>query len=289
MSTEPFLVTARGARGLSADQLRGPGFVRPSRGVRIPTPTPDPERAMRSAAILAAPPAAVLADVAAARVWGLPLPPRIGLHIDDHPVTVAVPPDVARPQRRGVRGRRLRLPPEHVTEVAGQRVTTPARTWIDCAELVALEPLVAMGDFALHEALATPMDLRTMVGWARRRRGVVNARYALTLVDARAESPGESLVRVHLMLGSVPQPECNIDIVVRGEWLARADLAWPAQRVIVEYDGLVHLDEQRRRSDAQRRNLLQEAGWLVIVFTAADLKRPWTMAPMVLNALRARS
>jgi very-short-patch-repair endonuclease len=75
---------------------------------------------------------------------------------------------------------------------------------------------------------------------------------------------------------------------VRGEWLARADLAWPAQRVIVEYDGLVHLDEQRRRSDAQRRNLLQEAGWLVIVFTAADLKRPWTMAPMVLNA-RARS
>jgi very-short-patch-repair endonuclease len=87
----------------------------------------------------------------------------------------------------------------------------------------------------------------------------------------------------------VPRPSCNVDIVVDGEWLARADLAWPAQHVIVEYDGIVHLDERQRRHDAARRNLLQDAGWLVIVFTARDLNRPEAMAALVRSALRART
>ncbi len=90
------------------------------------------------------------------------------------------------------------------------------------------------------------------------------------------------------MLAGVPRPECNVDIVVNGEWLARADLAWRKARLIVEYDGAVHLSEEQRRSDAARRNLLQAAGWLVIVFTANDLRRPWLMASMVKRALRER-
>jgi very-short-patch-repair endonuclease len=86
----------------------------------------------------------------------------------------------------------------------------------------------------------------------------------------------------------IPRPVCNLDIVVEGEWLARADLAWPENRVIVEYDGAVHLDERQRRADAARRNLLQDAGWLVITFTAADLRRPWAMANLVRSALNSR-
>jgi very-short-patch-repair endonuclease len=93
-------------------------------------------------------------------------------------------------------------------------------------------------------------------------------------------------VRCLLVLGGVPSPSCNYDVIVDGEWLARADIAWPEYRVIVEYDGIVHLAERQRRHDAARRNLLQDAGWLVIVFTAADLRHPEAMAEMVKSALR---
>ena len=51
-------------------------------------------------------------------------------------------------------------------------------------------------------------------------------------------------------------------------------MAWIDERVILEYDGAVHLEERQRRRDAQRRNMLQEAGWMIITVTADDLRTP---------------
>ncbi len=245
--------------------------------------------ARTDAALLVAPPEALLCDVSAAAHWGLPLPPWIALSQESRPVAVAVRAGSGRPQRVGVRGRRLLLPAEHVMDSRGHRVTTAARTWVDCAELIPLQYLVAMGDVVVRRELASTDDLAAVVRWARGRRGVRSARVALPILDGRAESPGESWLRCHLVLCGVPRPSCNYDVVVDGEWLARADIAWPERRVIVEYDGIVHLAERQRRHDAARRNLLQEAGWLVIVFTAADLRHPEAMADMVKSALRRRA
>ncbi len=169
------------------------------------------------------------------------------------------------------------------------RATSPARTWLDCAALIPFGHVVAMGDALLHRRLATMVDVSRMVAWGRRRRVIVLARQAAPLLDAGSESPGESLVRVELILAGIRRPACNVDILDRGGFIARADIAWVEERVIVEYDGAVHLGERQRRHDAARRNLLQEAGWLVIVFTADDLKRPWAMCALVAAALRERS
>lgn len=278
-----FAVTASGAPGLSADDVRSRRFVAPSRGVRFEADIDDVPLARASAAIVVAADDAMLCDTSAARHVGLPLPPWIGL-VDDLPVGVAVPAGTGRPQRRGVRGRRLLLPAEHVIEHQGLRMTSVARTWVDCAPLIPVDHLVAMGDAALHMRLTSERDLRRMVAWAHRRRGVVRARQAVRLLDGRAESPGESLTRVALMLCGIPRPEVNLNIVEGGRWLARVDMAWPEHRVIVEYDGRVHLPEDQRRKDALRRNLLQQAGWTVIVFTAADLRHPERMAAIVRSA-----
>ncbi|MDO8308345.1 MAG: DUF559 domain-containing protein [Actinomycetota bacterium] len=258
----------------------------PSRGVRFPVDPADPAAARTLAAVITAPEASVVCDTSAARVWHLPLPPWIGLAPIDRPVAVAVAAGTSRQRRNGVRGRRLRLPATHCEVVNGMTVTTPARTWLDCAQFLPAEHVVAMGDQVLRRQLATAQDLDSLIRWARGRRGVRTARAALPMLDGRAESPGESLTRCALRLGGIPRPECNIDIISDGEWLARADLAWPDFRVIVEYDGAVHLSEGQRRHDARRRNLLQEAGWTVIVFTAADLKDPAEMAALVWSAIR---
>jgi len=287
--SRPFLVTAQGAPGLTAAQVRHVRFPKTSRGVRLGSGASLAAPALEEAALIGTPPDATLCDVSAARRWGLPLPPWIGLEIDDAPVAVAVGRGDCRQRRQGVRGRRLELPDEHVTERDGVRLTVPCRTWLDCAELIPLEHVVAMGDVVVRRGLASQGALAAMVKWGRGRRGVICARRALPLLDPDAESPSESLVRCHLVLDGIPRPVCNLDIIVDGEWIARADLAWPGQRVIVEYDGAVHLNERQRRSDAARRNLLQEAGWLVIVFTATDLGRPSRMSDLVRSALRSRA
>jgi hypothetical protein len=283
-----FLVSAEGGGGLTRGQIRSTRFQRTSRGVVVRRELADDDAVADQAVLIGCRADAVFSDVSAAALWDLPLPPWIGLERRARSRSVAVPATQARPKRAGVSGRRLRLPEAHVCVRGDVRLTNPARTWVDCAAVMPIEHLVAMGDAVLRRGLSTPGELATMVAWARARRGVVSARQALPLLDPRSESPGESLARAHLRLAGVPAPVCNLDIVWNGEWLARVDMAWPKERVIVEYDGAVHLGEQSRRDDAARRNLLQQAGWYVIVLTARDLRQPWALCAMVTSALSAR-
>ena len=126
-----------------------------------------------------------------------------------------------------------------------------------------------------------------MVTWGRGRRGVAFARLSLPHLDPSSESPGESLARAYLVLAGVPRPECNADII-GGEWLARADMRWRRGKSLSSMTEQSTSAREQRRADAARRNLLQAAGWLVIVFTANDLRRPWLMANLVNRALRER-
>ena len=281
---QPFLVSRAGGAGLSRAQTRSVRFVSPSPGVRLLRGLGADEQ--RQAAVLGAGSDAVLTDLSAARHWSAPLPPWLRAEPDT--VTVSRPAGGARPERRDTHGRRVQLPDEHVTTHLEVRVTTPQRTWLDCAALVPLVHLVAMGDHLLRHGLATTDELEVIVSWGRRRRGVVTARAALPLLDPRAASPPESVVRAHCLLAGLPRPVCNLDVEHEGVWLARVDLAWPEARLAVEYDGAVHLDEAQRRRDAWRRNAQQRAGWLVITVTADDLRNPALMCRRIAEALSQR-
>jgi Protein of unknown function (DUF559) len=282
-----FLVDDDGGAGLTRKQTRGAGFVAPSRGVRVRRELADDRAVLAEAALVASRPCAVMTDVSAAVAWGAPTPPW--LRERPEKVSVAVPAGSVEPRRAGVRGRRLELPSIHVTTLQGQRITTPGRTWLDCAAQWPLGYVVAMGDWVVHHDLATVDELASLCRWGAGRRGVVQARHALTMIDPMAASPGESLARTVLVTGGVPRPRCNADVLWRGGWIARVDLLWEAEKVVVEYDGIVHLAEDQRRTDAARRNLLQDAGYVVIVFTARDLKHPEAMCATVKGALRRRT
>ena len=111
----------------------------------------------------------------------------------------------------------------------------------------------------------TRLDLQRLLRRYRRRRGVVQLRTLVALVDPRAESQPESWLRWFIVDHGLPCPEPQVWVVVEGQRV-RLDLAYPRARVLVEYDGEeFHTEPEDREHDRCRRQALRDAGWYVIV------------------------
>jgi very-short-patch-repair endonuclease len=109
----------------------------------------------------------------------------------------------------------------------------------------------------------------------------------LVLLDEAAESPAESVVRVTLQRAGIAGFVANRDIYDdRGRWLARADLSFPAHRVIIEYQGDYHRDQDQWRSDRARIARLTAAGWFVLEIAANELHDPRALVRLVRDMLR---
>jgi Protein of unknown function (DUF559) len=76
----------------------------------------------------------------------------------------------------------------------------------------------------------------------------------------------------------------------QGQWLAEPDLAYPAARLAVEYQGADHADPSRLRRDVARHMDLHRAGWQVRYYAGEQVFRhPEVVARDVLAALRRRA
>ncbi|MEL4153715.1 hypothetical protein MTQ22_10545 [Corynebacterium bovis] len=107
------------------------------------------------------------------------------------------------------------------------------------------------------------------------------------LCDWGADSPPETVVRLAcrgLAAGMVTQYE----LVVDGELVSVADLAWPSQRVLVFYDGAHHGGTDQWLADARRSSDLSASGWVVLRLTRRDLRDPVGIRRMVARALGVR-
>ena len=198
-----------------------------------------------------------------------------------------VPRGTVVPRRAGMRLREAHLPLEDRTEYAGLRVLRPARAVADLLRMLPLVEAVVVADAVLHAGLCTSDELHLELSRHARLRGVRGAYRALELSDPAAESPPESRVRLILVsAGLQPVPQYDVRDAA-GSWLARVDLAFPALRVAVEYDGrAVHERADVFTRDRQRQNALVRAGWVVLRFTAADLHAPSALVQTVLAALQ---
>ena len=110
--------------------------------------------------------------------------------------------------------------------------------------------------------------------------GRKNALTALKQVVDGSASPRETAVCMCLCLPyrlggyGFEKPKLNhrIDIPrtlkshVRQTYFV-GDLCWPEHRLVVEYDGSLHMDEDRRASDEARRTVLETMGYTVVAIT----------------------
>ncbi|MFB2597247.1 endonuclease domain-containing protein [Herbiconiux sp. P17] len=104
-----------------------------------------------------------------------------------------------------------------------------------------------------------------------------------------AESRPESHLRLLLVGAGLPEPELNQEIFdSAGRWVARVDMVYRSERVIVEYDGDHHrTDPVQYEKDLRRVETLRDNGWTVIHVRKSGLYR--TPAETLSRVTRALS
>lgn len=176
-----------------------------------------------------------------------------------------------------------------VVDIDGMEVTNAARTVIDCARTLPFDRAVAIGDHALHKGLVTLEELQLRCARLSTVTGIDEARRLIEMIDGRAESPGESRSRLTLVQAGITV-EPQVEIRSRGgSFVGRVDLLVEGC-VVAEFDGRVKYtlggDAERAHWDEKHRHdALQEAGYVVVRLTWADLARPADVVARVRRAI----
>lgn len=276
MLIEPFRGSAAIACGLVTPmELRGPRFRRLFPDVHVASTVEVDRGVLSAAAHLLVEGRGVLCGHSAAEILGASCAPR------GAPAEVLVPGGSQR-SRPGLRVHRGALLDDEATVVGGIAVTTPVRTAYDLGRRRPLVEAVVGVDALSHRH---GFDLVEVLRTSHRHlgaRGSAQLPRVLRLANPLAESPMESRIRLAIVMSGLPVPVLQHPV---GPYLL--DMAYPALRLGIEYDGREHLTQERAMRDLDRQAHLTAAGWWkVLRFRKAEvLARPRTVAARVREQL----
>jgi very-short-patch-repair endonuclease len=250
---------------LTRKQLRERSYRRVVQGVYADPALPFDHRLRCTGVALLLPPGTAIGGHSAAAWHGAPFASA------GDPVTVIRPPALPWKGPREVRVHQSVLADGEIEVRDGVPVSSALRTAWDLAALESTGTAVAALDAMVRAGAVERAQLDQMAASGTGRWGVTRVRRAFPLIDPRAESAPESRVRIALVLAGlepVPQYEIRLDGVLIG----RADLAFPEERLAIEYEGAYHFEGMQIVRDDARIQRLKEAGWRVIRLSAADLR-----------------
>lgn len=270
----PFAVPHALARGLRIGRLSEADLVVPFRGVRSASGALT-HRRLLAAHALRNRDDLVVSHTSALLLWGAPLPRAVERESAIHLSTFGE----IRPRMRHAIAHRLDAARCTTARLDGAVVTDPSTSWVLSAPLLDLDSLVAAGDFLVTgthpfdgaPALATLDGIAEAVDRVPGARRIRRARDALALIRYGSLSRQETLVRLMLARGGLPEPALNHRVVERGRLVAMVDLAFVRERVAVEYESLLHMAPAKFRRDIRKQQELAAAGWTVHRLTSDDV------------------
>jgi len=270
LTKKPFTLDEARRAGLTFSSLRGSAWRRIGTELYCWRDLPENPLLLLSAWSALLPADAVFAGATAAWLWGFDFAPT-------DPVEVIVPASSGIRTRFGLRVRRCRISPAEIVSIKGLHATAMHRTLKDfCSWSPTVDALIAM-DMAIRLGRTDVAALVAHAGSSRLR--------SLASFAAAAESPMETRLRWLLIQAGLPHPQVQTKLRdYEQRFLGRADLYYPGARLILEYDGANHRD--RLVEDNRRQNLLINAGFRLLRFTATDIhQRPEVVVAQVRAAL----
>lgn len=279
----PFTRSQALAAGLTINDLKSDAVQPVLRSTYVASGVPIDHHVRCAAALVSLPPGSSIAGVDAARLFDLPVP-------RSERVQVCLPPNARRrgndlsivQARPGRTLEKVHLPRLNLDIAA----TTPSQLVEECAHL-SLVDAVVLADAIIGwcEKRGTPLLATPLDHWTRRAR----SQRAWRLARPRVESPMETRLRLLLVLAGFPEPVLQHLVRIDGETY-RLDLAYPALKVAIEYDGEHHFaSAAQRRLDRMRDEALHRAGWVIIHVTAHGVHRdPAGTLRRVSNAFATR-
>lgn len=253
-------------------------------------------------------PQAFFAGATAAIIHGIPLPylhhsnvegPPWGAPAEPLDLIVGVHKPRGATRRRGTRGVRLDASLAPVVLVDGMRVMDMPSTWAMLGATLDERDLVVAADHLIriprNPGNFTPPDRgpystrAELAAAIRRRRGAEVLRSALGRARTGAASPRESLLRLILVDDGLPEPVLDHDVYdEHGRFLGCLDLAYPELKIGIEHDGSVHREQRQFERDVARLEQLAEADWLILRFTARDMRGTEVAITQRVRRARAR-
>jgi hypothetical protein len=153
------------------------------------------------------------------------------------------------------------------TEVIGSMLTTnPARTAFDLACRNPTGEAVAAIDALARATRLKVADAELIAERYKGHRNIRRARRALALVDAGAQSPRETWLRLMVIEAGYRRPQTQIPVYGEyGALVAVVDLGWEDLKIALEYEGDHHrTDRGQLRRDIERYEALHAMGWITI-------------------------
>lgn len=211
----------------------------------------------------------------AAYLLGLPGP----LPTEVTPLHVSVAPPQRAARRVGVRAHHLWDEAVSVVD-AGYPVADPASTFCHLSDSRSADDLVVLGDALVRpdgegrrRGLRVDLEVLAERVAGFRGRGGKRARAVIGFVRVGSESPRETLLRLLLIRAGLPEPELNVELYDSdGRFVARVDLLYREQRVVVEYDGDQHRTDRRQyERDIARMEAIEALGYQRIRVRASGI------------------
>ncbi|MGZ4429126.1 MAG: type IV toxin-antitoxin system AbiEi family antitoxin domain-containing protein [Nocardioidaceae bacterium] len=264
----PFTTSEAAALGVGRNvlaRLVGAALLRRLvRGVYVAAQVPDSLLLRCRALRLVVPEGAVVTDWTACWLFTELLPPN--QHLEIPPVSFFRPSGHGRLRNALCDSGERAFRPDDLMELNGLVVTTPLRTALDLGRLAWRDGAISALDALLrHGGFGHPELLGSVERFAHRR-GVVQLRELAPLADSRAESSGESVLRLRwLDCSELPRPSPQVPVLRPNGSFYWLDLGVEELRFAAEYDGEEHhTSDEDREHDRKRRTWLREAeGWII--------------------------
>ena len=266
------------ALGASKGRLEASDLVTPFRGARMLAIAAPGVRQLALAYAMRMPPDQFFSHTTAALLNDVPLPSALEV---DRRLHVSAFAGGSRPRSTGVVGHLVDRTRTGTLVAGALNMTDAATTWCQLGSMLGVDDLVAVGDFLItgrrklggRPAAARLETLARAVMLHGGSAGVTRLREALPMIRVGPLSRRESLLRQRIIRAGLPEPE--VAFVIRDARLAgfepTVDLAYPAYRVAIEYEGDHHRSPDQFRRDIARYERLQDVGWIVIRASAIDV------------------